>query len=161
PKERAKWLAQPPAGTGHEARVKKLISIWRDAGFWLHEQGTLEDVLGINDKTVEKAQAAAEQPGAIDSAAQWCAYKLDTSGDIADLLGVAGERIAHDIMEAQRDVPGSEYNHPVGGPESSDARLVRVESIGGGKHRLTVIKPDEFAGYSLEFSRDTATSALM
>jgi hypothetical protein len=64
-------------------------------------------------------------------------------------------------MEAQRDEPGSEYNYPIGGPESSDARLVRVEPIGNGNHRVTVIKPDEFAGYWLEFSRDTATSALM
>jgi len=161
PKERAKWLAQPPPGTGHQARIAKLIAIWKSAGFWLHEQGTLEDVLGIADKGLENAQSAAEQPGAIDKVAAWCAYKLDTSGEIKDLLGVAVERIAHAIMEAQRDEPGSEYNYPIGGPESSDARLVHVEPIGGGQHRVTVLKPDDFAGHWLEFSRDTATSALM
>ena len=43
------------------------------------------------------------------------------------------------------------------------ARLCRLVSadIGGGQHRVTVLKPDDFAGHWLEFSRDTATSALM
>ncbi len=161
PKERAKWLANPPQGTGHEARVQKLIAIWKDAGFWLHDRGTLEDVLGISEKSKEAAKMAAGQPGPIDKVAAWCAYKLDTLGELGILLGIAVERIAHAIMESLRATPGSEFSAPVGGPDGANARLVRVAHVGNGVHRLTVLEPEEFAGYWLEFSRATPSTELL
>jgi hypothetical protein len=69
PKERAKWLAETPEGTGYKSRVQKLIAAWKDAGLWLHEAGTLEDVLGISEKGKEVAQRAAASAGPIDDVA--------------------------------------------------------------------------------------------
>ena len=161
PKDRAKWLAQPPQGTGHQSRVEKLVSIWKDAGFWLHQEGTLEDVLGVTDKGKEIAQAAAAQPGPIDNVSAWCAYDLDTFGEVENLLGVAVERIAHAIMEALRATPESVFQSPIGGPDGGDARLVSVEPVGNGFYRLIVLRPEEFAGYWCEFSRDTPSSGLL
>jgi len=162
PKSRAAWLARKvPAETGWETRRDKLAAIWRDAGFWLHKQGTLEDVLGITVKGREAAVTAAETAGEIDAVASWCSYSLDPLGDVEALLNSAVERIAHSIMEALRVVPEEEFTSPVGGSAVSDARLVRVEPLGNGSHRLTVLKPDEYQGYFLDFSRDTASNALV
>lgn len=70
------------------------------------------------------------------------------------------ERIAHSIMEALGVNPEITFHAPVGGSAVSDARLVSVAPLGDGIHRLTVIKPDEFAGQWLNFSRDTPSSRL-
>lgn len=162
PKSRAVWLAvSVPPGTGWEARRDKLSNIWRAAGLWLHQQGTLEDVLGISTKGREAAAAAAGVAGDIDAVAAWCGYVLDPLGDVEILLNAAVERIAHSIMEALRVNPDTEFRAPVGGSGATDARLVRVEPTGIGTHRLTVLKPDEFVGYSLEFSRETPSSQLV
>lgn len=162
PKSRAVWLAKSvPSNTGWEARRDKLAAIWRSAGLWLHEQGTLEDVLGISVKGREAAATAASSVGDIDPVAAWCAYVLDPLGDVETLLNAAVERIAHSIMEALRVNPHIEFRVPVGGSGDADARLVRVEPTGSGSHKLTVLKPDEFAGFCLEFSRDTPSSQLV
>ena len=161
PKSRAKWLATSvPPTTGWASRRDKVLSIWRDAGLWLHKQGTLEDVLGIPTKGRAAATAAAASAGDIDLVAGWCSYALDPLGDVETLLNAAVERIAHSLMEALRTEPGTEFTAPVGGSSVSDARLVAVAPLGGGAHRLTVLKPDEFAGYFLEFSRETPSSQL-
>jgi predicted ATPase len=133
PKDRAKWLASKvPAETGWSSRSAKLQTIWRDAGLWLHSQGTLEDVLGIEAKGRSAVQVAAAITGDIDLVADWAAYSLDPLGDVEDLLGAAVERIAHSIMEALRVDPEVKFNTPVGGPQVSDARLVsRAPCIGG------------------------------
>lgn len=161
PKARSQWLANDvPEDTGWAGRVTKLLEIWKDAGLWLHRQGTLEDVLGITNKGREIAHAAAQSPGAIDAVADWCAYELDPVGDVRVLLQSSVERIAHSIMETLGVNPGTDFYAPVGGSAVSDARLVSVSPLGEGKHRLTVIKPDEFAGQWVDFSRDTPSSAL-
>jgi len=161
PKSRAAWLASSvPPETGWESRRDKLLQIWRDAGLWLHSQGTLEDVLGIAVKGREPAQAAALTAGAIDAVAAWCAYNVDPLGDVEVLLGVAVERIAHGVMEALRTEPDVVVTGPVGPSGSSDARLVRVEPVGEGEYRIVVLKPDEFSGYWLTFSRETRSSEL-
>lgn len=159
-KDRAIWLSNPPPGTGHATRVQKLIKIWRDAGFWLHPQGTLEAVLRIPEKGKGNAQQAAEAPGPIDDVANWCAYKLDTAGDVRHLLGIAVERIAHGIMEALLDTPDARFNAVAGGSDDRDNRLVSVQPVGDGKHRITVKLPEEFRGYWLEFSRQTPSTDL-
>lgn len=161
PKSRAKWLAsQVPPSTGWSSRRQKLLTIWKDVGLWLHSQGTLEDVLKIRTKGVEAAQAAAESPGDIDAVANWCAYSLDPMGDVEILLSAAVERIAHSIMEALRVNPEAQFTGPVGGSAGSDSRLVAVEPLGNGRHRLRVRKPDALAGYWLDFSRHTPSSQL-
>lgn len=160
-KERATWLAASvPPGTGWEKRAQTLQEIWRDADFWVHPQGTLEDVLGISRKGVNEARSAAANTGAIDAVASWAAYELDPHGDVETLLGAAVERIAHSIMEALRIDPAAQYTSPVGGSSASDSRLVAVQPVGDGRHRITVLKPDAFAGRWLEFSRDTPSSQL-
>jgi hypothetical protein len=162
PKARARWLARDvPAHTGWESRRDRLLQIWRDAGLWLHPQGTLEDVLGISVKSRDAAQAAARTPGAIDEVANWCAYELDPIGDVEALLNVAVERIAHAIMEALRINPAARFNVPIGGSAVTDARLVSVDPVGDGVHRLMVKEPAEFRGYWLDFSRETPSSQLV
>ena len=162
PKSRAAWLAtEVPPGTGWQSRCDKLLDVWRESGLWLHHQGTLENVLGISVKGREAAATAAGRAGDIDAVAAWCAYVLDPLGDVETLLNAAVERIAHSIMEALRVSPSTEFCAPVGGSAVSDARLVRVEPLGGGNYRLTVLKPKEFQDYFLEFSRDTPSSALV
>jgi hypothetical protein len=162
PKDRASWLANDvPEETGWASRRDKLLDVWRDTGFWLHEQGTLEDVLGLEVKGKEPAQVAAQTVGDIDDVAGWCAYELDPLGDVETLLGAAVERIAHNIMEALRVSPSTEFSAPVGSAADSDARLVRVEPLGDGRHRLVVLKPDDFAGRWLEFSRETPSTDLI
>ncbi|QKZ19924.1 ATP-binding protein [Streptomyces chartreusis] len=162
PKSRATWLAsRVPSGSGNEIRKHRLLAIWRKAGLWLHPQGTLEDVLSLETKGAEQARRAAEESGPIDQVADWCAYRLDLMGDVFTLLGVAVEKIAHSLMEAQRLDPDIEFQAPVGPSAETDARLVRVEPTEPGFHRLTVIAPREFAGYWLEFSRDTPSSGLV
>jgi hypothetical protein len=162
PKSRAKWLASGvPSGSGWSSRREKLLAAWRDAGLWLHAQGTLEDVLGIGVKGREAAQVAAATPGEIDAVAFWCAYTLDPLGDVHTLLSAAVERIAHAIMEALRVNPGTSFSEPVGGSAVSDARLVTVQPVSDGVHRLTVKRPDAFAGYWLEFSRETPSNQLI
>jgi len=161
-KEKAKWLANElEQATGHSARIRKIIDVWRDLGFWIHEQGTLEDVLGIQDKSVVSAVAAANVAGPIDSVSDWAAYVLDPSGDVEELLGVAVESIAHKILEALRLSPLEQFTSPVGSGRESDSRLVVVNPIGtSGRHRLTVREPVEFEGYWLEFDRNTPSNEL-
>lgn len=161
PKARSRWLAtNVPAETGWAARKDVLLEIWQSVGLWLHPHGTLEDVLRTKTKGRESAETAALSPGPIDDVAAWCAYDLDQLGDVEVLLNAAVERIAHAIMEALRVNPGTEFIAPVGASAATDARLVDVIPLGAGGHRLVVKEPAEFAGYSLEFSRDTPSSAL-
>jgi hypothetical protein len=160
-KSRARWLAENiPKPTGWSFRLSKLLEIWRDTGLWLHAQGTLEDVLGISNKGREVAQEAASVPGAIDSVSAWCAYSLDPMGDVELLLGASVERIAHSVMEALRLNPDADFSRPVGLTSMSDGRLVDIVPLGNGKHKAIVKKPDAFAGYWVEFSRDTPSSKL-
>lgn len=159
PKGRAKWLAS--TDSVQKAKRDALLTIWREAGLWLHPQGTLEDVLGLTEgqKHVATARSAAGSAGPIDDVAQWCAYELDMSGDLLLLLHVAVEGVAHRIMEAQRSTPGATFGAPVGGGPGVD-RLVRVEPVDADSHRITVVLPREFEGHSVEFSRDTPSSLL-
>jgi hypothetical protein len=160
-KSRAAWLSGATFdGSGFAARRNKLLSIWQDAGLWLHPQGTLEQVLSIPSKGVAQAKVAASVPSPIDDVVQWCAYRLDPSGDLELMLNVAAERAAHAIMEAERTSPGVVFRAPVGGNAVADARLLRVDPVQDGRYRLTVIAPQQFIGYWLEFSRDTPSSDL-
>ncbi|WP_203602900.1 ATP-dependent nuclease [Streptomyces coelicoflavus] len=162
PKERANWLADSvPAATGYRVRKDKLLRIWRENGLWLHPQGTIEKVLGIDAKGLSAARTAASVPGEIDRVADWCSYEVDPLGEVELLLNVAVERIAHSIMEALRAEPAAQFCTPIGSSAEADSRLVRVEPIREGVHRLTVVTPKEFKGYWLEFSRETRPSELI
>ncbi|MFI0795673.1 ATP-dependent nuclease [Micromonospora rubida] len=161
PKSRAKWLASNQGSPGFKARKNKLLTIWRDANLWLHPQGTLEDVLGISTKGLVEAQAAAETPGPIDDVAAWCAYSLDPTGDVFELLSAAIERIAHGAMQALRLSPDSKFCDFIGATAISDARLAQITPLDDGLHRLTVVAPREFVGYWLDFSRETPSSDLI
>ncbi|MFE1295758.1 ATP-dependent endonuclease [Streptomyces sp. NPDC058731] len=162
PKERANWLAHSvPMDTGYWVRKDKLLDIWRSNGFWLHPQGTIENVLGLDSKGLSAARDAASSPGAIDQVADWCSYAVDPLGEVELLLNIAIERIAHSIMEALRAEPGARFSKPIGSSAEADSRLVQVEAIREGIHRLTVVTPKEFRGYWLEFSRETRPSELV
>jgi hypothetical protein len=159
PRAKAEWLTDLE-GDGHANRRNQILQIWRDAGLWLHPQNRLEHVLGLEDKGISGARHAASEPGEIDAVAAWAAYHLDPTGDIKILLGAAVERIAHHIVEALRLEPERQFNAPVGPTAAVDDQLVDVTPIGNGGHRLTVKVPDEFAGYWVEFTRDTPPSSL-
>jgi hypothetical protein len=161
--KRAEWLANEVRNdTGHSARIKKVVAVWRDLDFWIHEQGTLEDVLGIDAKQVEAVITAANTPGAIDEVTNWASYRLDPKGEVEELLGAAVERIAHRILEALRMSPDLQFTRPVGGTADSDSRLVDIAPLGdSGRHRLTVRTPVEFEGYWLEFDRTTPSEQMV
>ncbi|HEX3962476.1 MAG TPA: AAA family ATPase [Trebonia sp.] len=156
PRERAKWLTNltDAVGSGYVIRRDRILEICRQAGVWLHPQGTLEAVLGIPDKGGDKARAAAALPGAIDNVAAWCAFALDLTGDVEALLNLAVERIAHEIIEAQRLDPERQFFSPVSSDTGSD-RLVSVKPAGAGRHMITVLRPEQFVGWWVEFGRDT------
>ncbi|MBI5341448.1 MAG: ATP-binding protein [Mycolicibacterium rufum] len=161
PKERAQWLATDvPVASGWAARKSKLLEMWRDAGLWLHPQGTLEAVLGNVAKHRDQIMAAAAQPGAIDAVAQWCAYDVDPSGELAVLLGVFVERAAHSVMEALRLNPEAPVTCFTGPTASHTARLLTLTPEANDVFLLTVQRPKEFEGYWLRFSRDTPSSQL-
>lgn len=161
PKARAEWLATTNlAGTGHESRVDTLLAAWKRAGMWVHRSGTLESVLNIHTKGVPEARSAAEQPGPIDDVAEWCAYTLDPSGELAILVNMAVERVAHNIMEALRARPDGQFNKPIGSTSESDGRLVQVEPLGPGHHRIVVKRPVKFEGYWVDFTRETPATML-
>ncbi len=161
-RSRAEWLAASvPQASGYANRRDKLLAIWRRAGLWLHPQGTLENVLGITKKGAQEARTAASSPGPIDDVSAWCAYQLDPTGDVEVLLGAQVEAVAHSLMEALRLSPNTRFDRPVGSSGSSDQRIVRVEPLGEGRHRIVVIAPSPFVGYWLEFSRDTPSNDLV
>ncbi|MFC8923042.1 ATP-dependent endonuclease [Cellulosimicrobium sp. NPDC057127] len=158
PKGRAAWLAA--AREGVEAQKGgKVRAIWRDAGLWLHPQGTLEDVLGIDRKDVTQARRAAVEAGPIDDAALWCAYELDLGGDLELLLLSTLERIAHGIQAAQGEDMNAVITTPIGSRPSAGA-LVDVTPLTPGRYRLTVKTPDEFKGHYIEFDRSTAPEGM-
>lgn len=161
PKSRGAWLASSvPTNSGNFVRKEKLLNIWRSAGLWLHSQGTLEDVLSIANKGAEQARMAAQKPGAIDAVSDWCSYSLDLMGDVFILLGAAVEKIAHSVMETQRLNPRIAISNLVGASSKTDSRIVNIDCVSEGRHRLTVHAPKEFSGYWVEFSRDTPSSEL-
>ncbi|MDH2442556.1 AAA family ATPase [Amnibacterium sp. CER49] len=160
PASRADWLRQQSdPESAVVLRRDRIIDILRLHGLWLH-MGNLEQVLNISTKGVVQATAAAAQPSGIDEAALWAAYELDLHGDVEVLLNVAVERVAHAIMLAERAGPATEFRTPVGGSAVADARLVRVEPIEPGRHRITVLTPEPFVGYWLEFTRATPSTEL-
>lgn len=157
---RARWLADGvQAGSGDEHRRDRLIEMLKQEGLWLHPQGTLEDVLGIEKGKADPAQAAAK-PGAIDAVADWCAYDLDPLGDLGHLLQSAVERIANNLTQALGETPGVELTGPVGPMANSDAKLVDVTHLGDSRYRITVNAPVEFKGYFVEVDRDTPPSQI-
>lgn len=161
PAQRADWLSHDERLTnGLATRKRRILDVLKRHGLWLHPQGTLEQLLGIEVKGVDAARAAAAKSSALDSVVEWAAYSLDVDGDVANLLGQAVERVAHAIMEAQRIDKDLRANAPVGSSAAFDRRLVNVEPAGEGAHRITVIAPEPFVDYWLEFSRETPSTAL-
>jgi hypothetical protein len=161
PKSRARWLAGSVPEEGNRVRKEKVIEIWRSAGIWLHPQGTLEDVLEIANKGTSEARSAAEAAGEIDDVAAWCAYRLDASGEVFNLLSAMIERIAHDVIEALRLSPEAQFTDFSGANADGDARLAQIVPLGDGRHRLIVRTPEEFSGYWVDFSRETRPAEIV
>ncbi|MCV2489360.1 AAA family ATPase [Geodermatophilus sp. YIM 151500] len=161
PKSRALWLSSLEASADATLR-DRILQTWRDSGLWLHVKGTLEDVLAIpaQAKGVPSASAAAEKAGPIDDVAHWVAYDLDASGELLLLLNLFVERLAHSVMEFQLVNPGQPYRPPLGHDAEATARVTRVDRVGEGVHRITVVAPDPYVGYSVEFSRETPATRL-
>jgi predicted ATPase len=160
-RSRARWIADldPTVGGGLLSRRNKLLEVWRAEGLWLHPQGTLEDVLGI-EKGKAEPDAAAAVPGDIDVVSDWCAFELDPRGELEHLLGAAVERIASAINHAQRIDPSAAFIRPVGSSSSIDEKLVHIQPLSEGRYRLTVKLPAEFAGYWMDFDRDTSSNDM-
>lgn len=159
-RDRARWLADDvPVGSGTEHRRDRLIDMLRQEGLWLHPQGTLEDVLGIEKGRAEPGESAS-RPGDIDAVASWAAYDLDPLGELGHLLRVAVERVANNLTQALGETPEVELTGPVGPMAKSDAKLTSVAHVGGGRYRITVNAPEEFKGYFVEVDRDTPPSRI-
>jgi len=157
---RARWLADLTGSSdGLVNRRDKLLGVWRDQGLWLHPQGTLEDVLGI-EKGRGEPRAAASQPGPIDEVVDWFAYDLDPLGELGWLIQGTLERIANALTQAQGLDPEVVLHSPVGPSARSDARLVDVESLGNGRYKISMKAPTEFVGFYVEVDRDTAPSDI-
>ena len=148
-------------GGGHASRRDRLLAVWAQAGLWLHPQGRLEQVLGIETKGVGPAREAAATAGAIDAVAAWAAFVLDTSADVEALLGVEVERIAHAVAEALRLDPQLQLTAPVGATAEADARLVDISPLGHGEHKIVVRAPSQFVGYWLTFTRGSTSESLL
>ncbi len=165
PRAKAEWILQRHLeDTGHRPRFAGLLRVWKEAGMWVHKQGTLESVLGIgaDEKGVEQAVAAASHAGDIDDVADWIAYDVDPLGDVELLLNAEVERIAHALMEATRTSPETVFLGPVGTTADSDSRLVDVEALDEvGSYRLVVKTPVQFAGWFTEFSRKTFADEIV
>lgn len=159
PRHKAEWTSQL-ADDGDAARRDALLGVLREAGVWLHPQGRLEQVLNIERKGVTDARHAAMDTGPLDKVAEWCAFGLDVRGDVRALLDVAVERIAAAVITAQGLDPGVQLTAPIGAAAASDAKLVSLAPLGNGEHRMTVVQPAAFAGWWVEFGRDTPLSAL-
>lgn len=160
PASRGAWLASLDVSSIEGARKARLLELLAERGVWVHAQGTLEQVLGITQKGVVEATRAAAQPSDLDTVAEWAAYELDLRGDVKELLDVAVERVAHSIMEALRENPAAQFTSTVGTSAQADARLVTVSPVAQGVHRLEVIAPLAFAGWWLEFSRESRATEL-
>jgi len=146
---------------GHASRRDRLLAIWVEAGLWLHPQGRLEQVLGIDSKGVGPAREAASRIGPIDDVAAWAAFSIDTLADVEALLGVEVERIAHAIVESLRLDPTLRVSAPLGATAEADARLVDVRPSGNGEHMIIVRAPTQFAGYWLTFTRASSPDSLV
>lgn len=161
PASKREWLAKLPNSDGHASIRDKLLNLWREYGIWLHSEGRLEDVLNLDAKaSVESAAKAAEQPGVIDAVAAWCAFEVDTSGDVFALLEATVEGIAHRILETLRLSPTAAFTSPVGGNSKSESSLVDVAPLDPGRHRITVKLPTQFAGWWIEFDRSTSPDKM-
>jgi hypothetical protein len=154
---KGKWLGSLTSDRhpAEVARRDELLEIWRQAGVWLHPDGRIEDVLAVEGHADPPTlrQRAESHPG-LDDAARWAAFQLSTAEDEFDLLGVEVERIATALLTELRTQPHQEFYAPVGPGAETDSRLVRVEPVAG-KHRLTVVKPEKWAGFWLEVDRAT------
>ncbi|MFD5276101.1 ATP-dependent endonuclease [Pseudarthrobacter sp. NPDC058362] len=159
-RSRARWLADlDPAGSAPMSRRDKILEVWRAEGLWLHPQGTLEDVLGI-EKGKAEPDIAAAVVGEIDAVSDWCAFELDPRGEVEHLLGAAVERIANAINHAQGIDPLASFNRPVGTTSSIDEKLVDIQPLSEGRYRLTVKLPVDFAGYWMDFDRATSSNEM-
>lgn len=161
PKSRALWLSLLQ-GSADATLRNRVLDTWRDSGLWLHVEGTLEDVLGIPTaaKGVASASEAADKAGTIDAVARWAAYALDASGELLLLLDLFVERLAHSVMEFQLVNPGEPYRPPVGEDSRTTARVASIDPVGDDMHRITVVAPDAYVGYWVEFSRATPATDL-
>jgi hypothetical protein len=159
-RQKAEWTSQIE-GDGDAARRDSLLSILRSFGVWLHPQGRLEQVLGIETKGVAEARRAALDVTPLDQVAAWCAVSLDLRGDVKALLDLALERIAAAVITALGLDPEAQFTSPIGTTSTSDAKLIQLIPTGGGVHRMVVLQPDEFVGWWTEFGRDTPLSALV
>ena len=101
PRRKADWLAKRLADNPEEyvsQRAETLLSILQENNIWLYRQGTLEDVLGTDEKDVPHARDAASAAGRLDEVAEWAAFQFDLHGDISEFLRSTVESIAQNIQ---------------------------------------------------------------
>jgi hypothetical protein len=109
---------------------------------------------------VPHAREAASAPGPLDEVAEWAAFQLDLHGDISEFLRLTVERIAQNIQSYLGLSPDAGLDRLKQAMRPGDSQVVDIAELDGRKLRITVKQPDEFAGYWLEFSRDTAPNQM-
>lgn len=158
-KDRAAWLSELDEGSILGKKRQKILDIWRDEGFWLHTEGTIEDVLGGKKGRIDY-MVTASSSGAIDRVINWCAFELNATGELFSLLELELERIAGEINIARKSQPEVILQNPIGTRAEISSRLVEVHHISDGRYRLIVKTPIEFAGYFMEFDRSTSAENM-
>lgn len=146
---RREWLRDVLASDADATRAarlrgERLLSIWRDAGIWLHPQGDLERALGMDKKSAprEYARRAAHATD-FDEAARWALFRFDRATSARVLLEVEIERIAQDIQRFIRLNPSYVAAGPVGPFAEADSNLVTVEPLTNDRYLITVKTPSE------------------
>lgn len=148
----AKLDKASPAGK----RLSAVLDVWRQAGVWLHPTGTIEDMLGIEGhaKDVKQLREAAAISDALVDVVRWAVHQGHADVDLFELLTLEVERIGTELLAELRYMPEAQIDRPVGPNAESDARLVTVEFVEEGVHRIVVRSPARFDGYWIDVSRD-------
>ena len=163
---RREWLrdvlASDDAATrAARLRGEKLLSIWRNAGIWLHPQGDLERALGMDKKSNSKEYTRrAVHATEFDDAVHWTLFRFDRATSVRVMLEVEIERIAQDIQRFIRLNPHYVTGGPVGPFADADYNLVTVRPLTNDRYLIVVKEPSEFAGWTLEFDRSTAPDEM-
>jgi AAA domain, putative AbiEii toxin, Type IV TA system len=143
-------------------RVNIVLTIWQEAGVWLHPSGDLEGAMEFASKQdpLNYQRKAATISTELDKVAKWASEEMDVTSEIERLLQFEVERIAQEIQRAQGLDQSLQTILPLGSCALWDNSLVEIIPLGNADHKIVVKKPSIFAGWSVEFSRRTSPEEL-
>lgn len=154
--ERARAAAELAKDAPGGMRLDAVLDVWQEAGAWLHPAGTIEDMLGIKGhaRDVNQLRREAAKSDALNDAVRWAVHQNHADVDLFELLTLEVERIGGELLAELRYLPEARLDRPVGPNAESDGRLVVVEFVEEGVHRIVVRSPAQFNGYWIDVARD-------